>query len=638
MLSRMKLSNRIFIPILTILMITACLLYGFLRYNMEKNLQELVQTDLQTQLSTARQTLVTSLDGAQKKVNADLKVMHHLFYNWGQLEETGETLSIPATNQITKVTQTVQIPQWKIGDMQIQSSETIVDTVQSLVGGTATIFQRIDDGFLRVSTNVRKLDGNRAVGTFIPNESPVIQTILRGETFRGRAFVVNDWYLTAYEPLRINDQIQGILYVGVKEKELSALKSALGSIKIGKTGFYYAFDLQGNMIIHPAMEGQNVAAKPVIQEMIEKKSGLVSFEESGERFLEVYDYYEAFDWILVASAKESEFIDKIINEMAFSTAFAIGVAAVILMITLVLISRSITQSLRRIESVTQEVTKASLELSSSSQTQSASVEEVGASLEELIASIQDVAEHTNMVSNTAHNSAEQAKTGGDAVQKAITAMELISESSKRITEIIEVIYDITEQTNLLALNAAIEAARAGEEGKGFAVVADEVRKLAERSATAAQEVATLIKESGNRVFEGSELSNRAGDVLQAIIGHVDKTAEMVEQISAATEEQAATSNTIKDSMSQISATVEQNASFAETQASAAQHMMHEIQAIISGRSGRLNSSETAPAAPTATEVAPAGHTVAPQASMMPMASRKALIPAKKGQQDDYLDW
>ncbi|MCP4752475.1 MAG: hypothetical protein GY866_16415 [Proteobacteria bacterium] len=248
-----------------------------------------------------------------------------------------------------------------------------------------------------------------------------------------------------------------------------------------------------------------------------------------------------------------------------------------------LVVRNLKFSLIRIVSMTGEVTQASDTLSGSSQAQSSSVEEIMASLEELVSSIQDVAGNANDVSNSAHSSSEKAKSGGEAVQRAIDSMQQISESSVQMAEIIGVISDIAEQTNLLALNAAIEAARAGDHGKGFAVVADEVRKLAERSAKAALEITQLIKESGARVEDGSKLSQDAGEMLQTIIKHVNQTAEMVEQISAATEEQAATSNTISDRMDQISATVEENASSSEELSASAQNMKNEIQLIISGK-------------------------------------------------------
>ncbi|MGK5091463.1 methyl-accepting chemotaxis protein [Deltaproteobacteria bacterium TL4] len=247
------------------------------------------------------------------------------------------------------------------------------------------------------------------------------------------------------------------------------------------------------------------------------------------------------------------------------------------------------KKLGELDTLANNVSQSARQLSSSSQKQNGAVENITASLEELISSIQDVAKHANDVALNANNSSERAKAGGQVIQQSIESMQRISDSTNKITEIIVVMSGIAEQTNLLALNAAIEAARAGDEGKGFAVVADEVRKLAERSAHAAHEISGLIKVCCDRVEEGGTLSNNTGNTLSTIIENVKQTAEMIEQISASTEEQAATSNSIKDSMLEIAMEVETNTNFSKDLAHSAQYMRSEIQRTIKG--GRVPNDE-----------------------------------------------
>ena len=263
----------------------------------------------------------------------------------------------------------------------------------------------------------------------------------------------------------------------------------------------------------------------------------------------------------------------------------LGLGGMIVLYSLIIIGfvlKVVKRNFTDIQYLADDVSEASKNLSENAQSQSADVEEIGASVEELISSIEDVASNANNVSIAAHRSAEQARSGGGAVQQTVQAMMLIKESSHQITQIISVISDIAEQTNLLALNAAIESARAGEHGRGFAVVADEVRKLAERSATAALEITRLIKESGNRVQEGADLSKRAGEMLNGIIEQVNTTANMMEQISAATEEQAATSNAIKETLGQISMTVERNTASSEKLYSLTENMKNRVVSITEG--------------------------------------------------------
>jgi methyl-accepting chemotaxis protein len=174
-------------------------------------------------------------------------------------------------------------------------------------------------------------------------------------------------------------------------------------------------------------------------------------------------------------------------------------------------------------------------LSDSSQNQAATVEEMSASVEHLSRAIHEINQNAGSARELAVRTSLLAKQGGDSVDQAIEAMNLIGKSSEQVSDIIQVISEIASQTNLLALNAAIEAARAGEHGLGFAVVADEVRKLAERSRTAAKEITALIKESTQRVSEGAQLSQKAGQSLKTIVQGVEETAASIAKIAQATQ-------------------------------------------------------------------------------------------------------
>ena len=156
----------------------------------------------------------------QSKVKSDLYIANTITYSAGDPEiSTKKTITVDAQNQITKKISKIDIPLLTIGGQKIAFNYEIVDRVKETAGvETATIFQLIPQGLLRISTNVKKLDGSRAVGTYIPTDSKVYKTVMRKETFFGRAFVVNAWYKTAYEPIMDDQgQVIGVLYVGVKE-------------------------------------------------------------------------------------------------------------------------------------------------------------------------------------------------------------------------------------------------------------------------------------------------------------------------------------------------------------------------------------------------------------------------------------
>jgi methyl-accepting chemotaxis protein len=212
----------------------------------------------------------------------------------------------------------------------------------------------------------------------------------------------------------------------------------------------------------------------------------------------------------------------------------------------------------QLKSATEEVSRSSQQISDGAQQQSAS-------FEELSSSVQSNATHAASSNDVAQETSQNAVETGTNMDSTIEAMHSIEKSAKQIAEAVVIITDIADQTNLLALNAAIEAARAGEHGKGFAVVADEVRKLAERSASSAKDITTLIHESLKQVENGVNLSGRAGENIKNIVSNIQAIAKQLESISIATQEQAAT-------MEENTSITESNATASEELAASAEQM------------------------------------------------------------------
>ncbi|MBP3961046.1 MCP four helix bundle domain-containing protein [Gemmata sp. G18] len=217
-----------------------------------------------------------------------------------------------------------------------------------------------------------------------------------------------------------------------------------------------------------------------------------------------------------------------------------------------------------------QLSAASDEISTGAQEQASSLEETASTLEEITATVKQNSDSAQQARQLASSSKEVAEKGGAVVGNAVDAMGEINHSSKKIADIITTIDEIAFQTNLLALNAAVEAARAGEQGRGFAVVASEVRNLAQRSATAAKEIKSLIEDSVKKVDAGTDLVNRSGATLGEIVTSVKRVTDIITEIAAASKEQSTGIDQVNKAVSQMDTVTQRNASQTEEMSATAQ--------------------------------------------------------------------
>ncbi len=591
-------------------------------------------------MCTAAQDLV------QSKVNADLRVAHDLLQRTGPVRFPADQTPVTweAVDQYTKQARPTTLPRFYVGDVWLgqnadgEKPSPLVDEVMALTDATCTIFQRMNPqgDMLRVCTNVAKLDGDRAIGTYIPavnpsgEPNPVIATVLRGETFRGRAYVVNAWYVTAYEPIVSEaGEVIGVLYVGVKEESTTALREAITSIKLGETGYVYVLNARGGTRGHYVIskDGQrdgedlwkatDAEGRLFVQEICQTAARLRPGELAEVRYpwknpgdaaprekIVKLAYFAPWDWVIGAGSYVDEFYASVqrMEESSRETlggladtrdaskrtllAWLAGVSTAALALAIaagLLISRGIAKPLMRIiqglsngaaevNDAASQVADVSQSLAQGASEQASSLQESSVALEEMAASTRQNAEHARRATDLANGARDAAQAGNATVVRLNEAMRAINDSSEKISKIIKVIESIAFQTNLLALNAAVEAARAGEHGKGFAVVADEVRGLAQRAAQAAGETSTLISTAVSNARDGHEVADEVTERLAGIVDDAAQVADLIAHIHTASGEQTRGVDQLVSGVQHVDGLTQQSAASAEESAAAAEEL------------------------------------------------------------------
>ncbi len=514
------------------------------------------------------------------------------------LHEWGKDRGIPSLGEAVQVN-----GQWVrdlvLGTQPQANQFELVDAVTRLMGGTATLFVKNGDDFVRVSTNVKRDDGTRATGTVLDPKGKAIAAIRQGEAFYGVVDILGAPYLTGYEPIVGADgDVIGIWYVGYKV-DLKVLQNIVSRTRILDSGFVAVLDASDQVKFH----SDNVTRDAALKVYESGNAGWhvtpSSFDKWGFRLIAAYPQGEVDE---ASRAVSGAFlvsgimacvlligvlvllINRLVTkplggEPAQAAAVVAKVAAGDLSVAvdtrpddrssmlaalkdmaanLAQIMGTVRDSADALLLASEEVRAKAHGLSQGANEQASGIDETSASIEQMSASIEQNTENARVTDGMAGSAAKQAVEGGAAVKDTVSAM-------KSIAEKIGIIDDIAYQTNLLALNAAIEAARAGEHGKGFAVVAAEVRKLAERSQVAAQEIGEVAKNS-------VALAERAGSLLDEIVPGIAKTSDLVQEIAAASEEQSSGVGQINTAMSQLNQITQQNASSSEELAATAEEM------------------------------------------------------------------
>ncbi|QKV53703.1 methyl-accepting chemotaxis protein [Comamonas antarctica] len=241
---------------------------------------------------------------------------------------------------------------------------------------------------------------------------------------------------------------------------------------------------------------------------------------------------------------------------------------------------SVRSNAEGVATASAQIASGNSDLSGRTEEQASALEQTAASMEQLGSTVRQNADNARQANQLALNASSVAVQGGDVVAQVVGTMKGINDSSRQIADIIGVIDGIAFQTNILALNAAVEAARAGEQGRGFAVVASEVRSLAQRSAEAAKQIKALITASVERVEQGTQQADLAGETMTEVVGAIRRVTDIMGEISAASSEQSTGVAQVGEAITQMDQATQQNAALVEESAAAADSLQRQAQELV----------------------------------------------------------
>jgi methyl-accepting chemotaxis protein WspA len=508
----------------------------------------------------------TANDLIQRKINNGLNVARNILKQHKGIEVEKGTVAWDAVNQVTKQTQKVVLPRLTAGGVWLGQNRNpatptpIVDDVKRLVGITCTIFQRMNENgdMLRVATNVEDLEKRRAIGTYIPAvmpdgaANPVVAAVLKGQTYRGLAYVVNTWYLTAYEPITDKaGKIIGMLYVGEKLEAVASLRKAIMGMKVGTLGYVGVVggksEHRGRYIISKdgARDGEdiwnqkdaygNATIQTLVANALKHPKGETFYHEyiwqnPGEpqprKKVSAVIYFEPFDWVIVAGTYEDDFFRPIghVNEMIkslFLKLILVGGLIILLSVLLaVFLARRLTQPLELTTTLAQKIATGDIQQTREELAGAEAVRIIqsGDETGELLRAFQAMTGNLDSLIGQVHRSGIQVTTS--ATEIAASARELeatVAQQAASTTEVTATSREISATADDLvqtmdgvnaSLNETIGMAESGR--KDLSQMEAAMRELAKATSSISSKL-TVINDRANKISHVVTTINKISD-------------------------------------------------------------------------------------------------------------------------------
>ena len=509
----------------------------------DEEVENIIRNDISATLNNLNVTLTGINESNQDRVSSNLNVARDVMLTWGLPSlDHEDKVRWQAENQITGETSRISLPRFYVGsqpideERSIKSNVPVVDDTADMLGGVATVFQRMNEegDFLRIATNVETLDGERGVETYFPaitpdgEPHPVVSAIMDGEEYHGEAHVVNRWYTTAYEPIYIDNEIEGILFVGMEQDPGGIMEESLDSTTIGETGyaevisgteqFYGEYliasdDRVGENMFDETSHRYSELRQQKFEEAIQKPGENVIFYQDGH--YRGYVFIEGLDWVLSITAHEedyeqvSESMTDIFVSATIYTLVAGSIVTALVVLLVWVLSGSISRPIVQLSRYASEVSK-------------------DPDFEPPKVNTRDEIEN---LANTLVNMVNNFKKAADETQEQKEKAELESKKAQEaVVELEKVINSLTSSSDELA--AQVEQSSRG----------------AEEQKNRASETASSMEEMNSTVLEVAKNASSAAQNAEEAKKEAQQGAEVVLKSVEATKKVQSTAEQMKESL------------------------------------------------------------------------------------------